>query len=68
MSRAPDSDPKTVGPARDQAAALRAALLELVVLKDMKTQHGETDEYRVRRERAWSEARRVLALDRPKAS
>lgn len=50
------------GPAPDDRDAIRAALQELVLLKDIKTRHGETAEYRVRRERAWAEARRALAL------
>ncbi len=42
------------------AAEVRAALAELVRLKDVKTQFGETADYRTDRERAWEEARRVL--------
>lgn len=62
MSHDPRPQPGPDGPARDDKDAIRAALVELVVLKDMKTQNGETAEYRIRRERAWAEARRALAL------
>ena len=62
MSHDPDSCPGPAGAARDEAAAIHAALQELVRLKDMKTQQGETDDYHARRERAWAEARRALAL------
>jgi hypothetical protein len=62
VSHDPRHQPDPAAPAPDDKDAIRAALLELVLLKDMKTQHGETAEYRIRRERAWVEARRALAL------
>ena len=60
----------TAGAVADAASAprdpdpVRAALAELVRLKDIKARYGETDDYRANKDRAWDEARRVLALAR----
>ena len=41
---------------------LAGALAELVRLKDVKDREGESADYRSNKDRAWDEARRVLAL------
>ena len=41
---------------------IRAALVELVRLKDVKDRFGETEDYRANKDRAWAEARRLLGL------
>ncbi len=42
--------------------AIKAALLELVRLKEVKNRFGENMDYRANKDRAWAEARRVLGL------
>ncbi|MDX7949572.1 hypothetical protein P7D22_00060 [Lichenihabitans sp. Uapishka_5] len=61
MSQDPEHHCQAIDVSHD-AAAIRSALLELVILKDMKTRHGESAEYRIRRDQAWVEARRALGL------
>ena len=38
-----------------------AVLAELVRLKDIKDRDGESEDYRLHKDRAWEEARRIIA-------
>lgn len=49
-----------LGGVQTKADELRAALAELVAVKDYKEDHGKDDEYRRRQVAAWFSARRVL--------
>jgi len=67
VTELPRSAPATTGhearrALEADAAAIKAVLLELVRLKEVKSRFGENMDYRANKDRAWAEARRALGL------